>query len=214
MVNSLQEYQRYKVISPVTLPTGLLDGGIVTFIHDGFVFKNGNRYSALRYGDIIGESNLLMRISSNCQWAFYFDSQLCDCKWQLENSKRKIVEAGKGLLIFAHDQNGKGVSPEDHWLIYAEGQRRGSELVVDAYTQLGFKEDYREYEDIITILQHYNIHKIRLLTNNPRRKEFFVDQGISVQVESLEQPLHQHLKSEYQSKKQKLGHWLKLEEEK
>lgn len=213
MKDSLKIYPEYKVIGPTILPLHLSNGQIADFVQEGFVFELGKRYSALRYGNITGEKKLLARISSNCQWAFYFDSQLCDCRWQLEESKRRIVEEGKGLLIFAHDQNGKGVSLEDHWLIYSEGQRRGLELVVDAYESLGFKEDYREYEDIITILRHYEIETIRLLTNNPHRKEFLVDKGILVAIESLEEPLHPHLKSEYHAKKHKLGHWLRLGEE-
>lgn len=123
-------------------------------------------------GDIQNSDNLLVRVSSNCQWAFYFESNYCDCKWQMEEAKRRVVEEGQGLIIFAHDQHGKGVPIEDHWKIYAEGQRRGLELVVDAYEQIGFREYYREYDDVMGILQHYGVRSVRLLTNNPNRRNF------------------------------------------
>lgn len=202
-------YGNYSVVGPVRLPLAFGNGRVAEFLHDGFRFPHG-RYSALYVGNLQSSENLLVRISSNCQWAFYFDSQLCDCRWQMEEAKKKIVQEGKGLVIFAHDQNGKGIPLEDHWLIYAEGQRQGQELVVDAYKQLGFREDYRDYDDVVRILQHYGIKSIRLLTNNPRRKQFFEDRGIVISLESLEQPINEHLKQEYRSKKCKLGHLLKV----
>ncbi len=208
-IETHKHYGNYSVTGSVELPLDLGDGRIVKFTHEGFRFPSG-RYSAIRRGDLRDSSSLLTRIESNCQWAFYFDSQLCDCRWQMEEAKRKIFQEGRGLIIFAHDQNGKGIPLEDHWLIYAEGQRRGLELVVDAYEQLGFREDYRDYNDMITILQHYQIKSVRLLTNNPRKIKAFDSSGITASVESLEQPINEHLKQEYLSKKHKLGHLLKV----
>lgn len=209
-IKTHRHHGNYSVIGPVRLPLGLRDGNIVEFTHDGFRFPHG-KYSALYVGDVQNsQDDILVRISSNCQWAFYFGSQLCDCRWQIEEAKRRIADEGRGMVIFAHDQHGKGVPIEDHWLIYAEGQRRGHELVVDSYTRLGLREDYRDYADIITILRHYNIKKIRLMTNSPARKEFFERQGIGVFIEGIEQHINPHLKREYSSKKKKLGHFLRV----
>jgi len=209
-VTTFRNYGNYSVTGPVKLPVALVDKRVVEFTHEGFRFPTG-KYSALYLGDIKDPNNLLVRVSSNCQWAFYFGSQLCDCSWQMEEAKRRIAEGGKGLIIFAHDQNGKGITLEDHWLIYAEGQRRGLELVVDAYEQLGFREDYRDYKDIVNILRHYVVRNIRLLTNSPRRIKSFENTGIGVEVENLEQPITHHLKQEYRSKKHKLGHLLRVD---
>ena len=208
-IQTVKHYGHYSVVGPVKLPLALVDGRVAEFIHDGFKFPSG-RYSVIYQGTIRDSDKLLVRITSNCQWAFYFDSQYCDCRWQNEEAKRRINEEGRGLIIFAHDQNGKGVPLEDHWLIYAEGQKRGLELVVDAYEQLGFREDYRDYRDIIKVLQHYGIKSVRLLTNSPRKKKAFDGSGIKVTVENFEQPINPHLKQEYRSKKHKLGHWLKV----
>lgn len=197
----------YSMTGPVELPVET-DSKIVKFIHYGFKFSHG-RYSVLYLGDLQNSEKILVRISSNCQWAFYFGSQLCDCRWQIEEAKRQIVQEGKGLIIFAHDQNGKSISLEDHWLIYAEGQRKGHELVVDAYEQLGFREDYRQYDDIWDILRHYKVQSIRLMTNSPRREKYFRECGIKVSIEHLEQPMNEHLQQEYRSKKHKLGHYLR-----
>ena len=208
-VQTVQHYGSYSVIGPTKLHLSLVDGTVAEFTHEGFRFPGG-RYSALYRGEIRNYSDLLLRIESNCQWAFYFDSTLCDCRWQMEEAKRRINEEGKGLIVFAHDQNGKGLPLEDHWTIYAEGQRRGLELVVDAYTQLGFKEDYRDYRDAVEILKHYGIPSVRLLTNNPNKSKAFNGSGISVYVENLEQPIHDKLKPEYRAKKHKLNHSLRV----
>ncbi|MFA5797335.1 MAG: hypothetical protein WC916_04840 [Candidatus Woesearchaeota archaeon] len=208
-IETITHYGHYTVTGPTTLPVALTDGTTVEFVHKGFKFPQG-RYGVLLKGSIESADDILVRVSSNCQWAFYFSSRLCDCKYQMEESQRRIVKKGNGLIIFAHDQNGKGVPLEDHWLIYSEGQKRGLELVVDAYTQIGFKEDYRNYNDVLTILQHYDIKNMTLLTNNPNRITFFKENGITTKVENIEQPLNQNLEQEYQSKKYKLGHLLNL----
>jgi|SRR3989344_942847 len=208
-IKIVKDYGHYSVTGPVKLPISLIDEKVQEFIHEGFKFPSG-RYSALYLGGIKNSKDLLVRISSNCQWAFYFGSLLCDCKWQLEESKRRISDENLGLIIFAHDQNGKGVSIENHWKIYSEGQKRGLELVVDAYKQLGFQEDYRNYDDIVDVLKHYKVENIRLLTNNPNRIRFLKKKGFSVKIENLEQPINPYLKQEYRSKKWKLKHLLKI----
>ena len=208
-IQTVKHYGHYSVTGPVTLPLELTNGTTTEFIHDGFKFPSG-RYSSIYLGNIRNSSDLLVRFESNCQWAFYFGSKYCDCKWQMEEAKKRIKEDGKGLIIFAHDQNGKGIPLEDHWLIYAEGQRRGLELVVDAYQQLGFREDYRNYNDAVEIVKHYGLSSIRLLTNNPRKIQAFEDCGIKVTPENVEQSIHPHLKAEYKAKKGKLMHMLKV----
>ena len=208
-IETVRYYGHYTVTGPVTLPLSVGDQ-VSTFTHDGFLFRE-SRYSSLYKGEIGNADNLLVRVSSNCQWAFYFGSQYCDCVWQMEESKRRIAEEGKGLIVFAHDQHGKGVGIEKHWMVYAEGQRQGLELVVDAYEQLGLNEDYRDYGDVMDILNHYGISTIRLLTNSPRRIEIFERSGIHVvSIEPLEQPINPHLKQEYGAKKRKLDHFLKV----
>lgn len=212
LVDSIvHNYGHYSVTGPVRLPLKLLDGKIVNFIHYGFRFRE-QHYGVLLYGNIDSFCSELVpvRISSNCQWSFYFDSQYCDCRWQLEMAKLKIAE--QGIIIFCHDHHGKGVGIENHWKVYAEGQKQGCELVVDAYTSLGFKEDYRDYNDIIAILKHYDVKKIQLLSNGPQRKKFFEDNGFCVTLENLEEPIHDNLKEEYCAKKHKLGHLLKVDD--
>jgi GTP cyclohydrolase II len=92
---------------------------------------------------------------------------LCDCEWQREESKRRVADSEYGLILFATEQHGKGVGQRNHFRIYSEGQRRGLELVVDAYRMLGFNEDYREYGGAAAILEARGIKSLKLLTNSP-----------------------------------------------
>src|SRR4030095_6738264 len=153
-------------------------------------------------------------IESICIWAHLFDSQFCDCDWQLGEAKRRIDEEGNGLIIFAFDQHGKAVGLRNHFIVYAEGQRRGHELVVDAYTSLGFDEDYRkDYRDIADILHHFGVKNIRLMSNNPKRIKLLKKTGIEIERVRIEAPLNSYNKPELTTKKNKLCHLLTLKED-
>jgi len=71
----------------------------------------------------------------------------------MEGSKRLMANEGAGLFVYAFEDHGKGVGVRNHFLIYAEGERQGLELVVGAYQNLGFREDCRNYDDSIEILR-------------------------------------------------------------
>jgi 3,4-dihydroxy 2-butanone 4-phosphate synthase/GTP cyclohydrolase II len=207
-ITTIKQFGSYSVTGPTKLHLQLAGSKKISlFTHYGFKF-GPNRYSAIIKGNIKGKRNILVRISSNCQWSFYFDNQYCDCRWQLEKAKELINAEDKGLIIFAHDQHGKGVGIEDHWKIYAEGQKRKLELVVDSYIQLGYHEDYREYDEVAEILKHFQLNEMRLLTNAPKRIKALERHGLKVQRVKLEEPLNPHLKEEYVTKKRKLGHLL------
>lgn len=210
-ITTVHQFGSYSVTGPTKLHLKLEDSKkIALFTHEGFKF-GPNRYSVVYKGKISGKKNLLVRISSNCQWSFYFDNQYCDCRWQLEHAKELISKEGEGLIIFAHDQHGKGVGIEDHWKVYAEGQKRKLELVVDSYKQLGYKEDYRTYDEIAEILKHYKLNDVRLLTNAPRRIQELKRYGLKVKRIKLEEPINPYLKEEYVTKKRKLGHLLNFD---
>ena len=210
-IKTVHQLGRYELIGPVKLPLKLSDGKISEFSIWYFSFPKG-QYAALVKGDIRGAKSPLIRIESVCIWAHLFDSQYCDCGWQLEEAKRRIDEEGTGLIIFAFDQHGKSVGLRNHFIVYAEGQRRGHELVVDAYTSLGFDEDYRkDYQDVADIMRHFGVNNIRLMSNNPKRIDFIKKLGIEVNRVPLETPLNSCNKLEMTTKKAKLCHLLKLE---
>jgi len=126
----------------------------------------------------------------------------------LEESKRLIAVANSGVIVYAFDDHGKGVGVRNHFLIYAEGQRRGFELVVDAYEQLGFQEDYRNYDDIVKILRDVGVDRLSLLTNSPRKIGALEKSGLDVERVPLIAPSNPHNRQELSVKASKLGHLL------
>ena len=112
------------------------------------------------------------------------------------------------MIVYAFDDHGKGVGVRNHFLIYAEGQRRGFELVVDAYEQLGFQEDYRNYDDIVKILRDVGVDRLSLLTNSPRKIGALEKSGLDVERVPLIAPSNPHNRQELSVKASKLGHLL------
>jgi 3,4-dihydroxy 2-butanone 4-phosphate synthase/GTP cyclohydrolase II len=211
-IKTVHQHGRYELIGPVNLPIKLLTGKLSNFNAWYFGFPGG-RYAALVKGNPRAQKRPLVRFESVCIWSHLFNSQYCDCDWQLDEAKRLIDAEGHGIVIFAFDHHGKAVGLRNHFIVYAEGQRRGHELVVDAYRSLGFNEDYRtDYSDAADILKHFGVTRIRLLSNNPQRIKLIKQAGIDVKRVAHEMKLNENNRSELIAKKQKLGHPLTLRE--
>ena len=199
----------FDVIGPVTVPTGGSDGLVRLWKAWYYGFPNG-QYSALIYGELPSSKPTMVRISSMCIWGHLFGSQLCDCGWQLDEARRRIVEHGAGVIVFCHDQHGKGVGLRNHYRIYSDGQEAGLDLVVGAYKHLGFKEDYREYGDVARILRDLGVKSVRLLSNSPKRVTTLRQHGLEVEIAPIEMAVNNLNASELGVKKWTLHHSLKL----
>lgn len=210
-IKTVKQFGRYEVIGPVKLPLRLSNGNITSKFSIWYFEFPAGRYAALVAGNTGMKKNLLVRIESACIWGHIFESQYCDCKWQLEEAKNRIENEGAGIIIFALDQHGKSVGIRNHFLVYAEGLRKKMEYVVDAYKSLGFDIDYRKnYSDAADILNHFGVDAVRLLSNNPERISLLRKTGIKVKRVSLEAPLNNWNKAELFAKKLKVGHLLRL----
>lgn len=73
---------------------------------------------------------------------------------------------------------------------------------MDVYNTLGVKPDQRNYDNVITILTHFNIKKVRLMSNNPQKIEALRKTGIEVKVISSDAPLDKYNKMELAKKKE------------
>ena len=152
----------------------------------------------------------LVRIQSACALGDLFDSKWCDCAWQFAEAKRRIFAEGSGLLIHAFDQHGKGVGLENHFRVYAEGQKRSLELLTDAFDFLGLRYENRDYQPVAAVLKQLGIESFRLLTNDPVRLDFFNSEGFHVEREPLEAPLDEYNSQELKIKKEAFHHFLSL----
>lgn len=207
IIKSVRQFGRYELVGPVRLPLALKDGQVAEFQIWYFSFPGG-QYAALVKGKPSRVNQPLVRLESVCIWAHLFGSQSCDCGWQMEEAKMRICREGVGLVIFAFDEHGKGIGIRNHFLVYAEGQRRKQELVSQAYRGLGLDVDYRHsHRDVADILRHFGINHIRLMSNNPDRLKGLRRAGIRVRRVPLRAPVNSLNKAELRAKK-KLGQML------
>ena len=190
------------------MPLKLVNNKVSDFKLSLFKFEKEN-YHVLEKGKVDGRTNVIVRIESACPFAHLYGSQLCDCEWQLKKALEIIDDAGAGLLIYALDQHGRGVGLENHVRVYMQEQKLGLDTV-EAHLSLGLEVDARDYSDVLSILRHYHLKKIILLTNNPHRIDFLTKNGIQVTRMPLEMPLNKYNEKELRVKKEKMGHLLSL----
>lgn len=118
----------------------------------------------------------LIRIHSSCLTGDIFSSQRCDCGNQLDFAMREIGAVG-GIFIYLN-QEGRGIGLSEKIKAY-NLQSNG----VDTYhanIELGFDPDLRKYDIAAEILQHFNVHNVKLITNNPDKVSSLQIHGIEV----------------------------------
>lgn len=202
---------KFEIIGKFELPLLLPNSKVSIFniLHITF-FNSKHKYYIIYKGSLKNMKNPLFRIESVCNYAHLFNSQRCDCRWQMMEFLKIIDDKREGLLIFCLDQHGKLI-PEGtrgHALIYALGQLQNQELVVDAYVKNGFKEDYRDYTEVTDILKYFGIKEVRLFSSNPKRIKNIENKGIKVNKIKHEQKMNPWVCEELIFKKTKLKHHL------
>jgi 3,4-dihydroxy 2-butanone 4-phosphate synthase/GTP cyclohydrolase II len=161
---------------------------------------------ALVCGDISDGKDVLVRVHSKCLTGDVFHSARCDCGPQLDTALERIVEEGRGVLLYLN-QEGRGIGLTNKIRAYAL-QDQGLDTV-EANEQLGFKADQRDYGIGAQILSDLGIKTMRLLTNNPRKFVGLQGYGLSVsEAVPLEIAASEHTRKYLKTKKDKLGHKL------
>lgn len=202
---------KYKQIGPVKLPLNW-DNQVKECVLRYFDFS-GSRYLVVEVGDIDPNNSkeTLIRIQSACVLGDLFQSRWCDCDYQFKEAKRLLFETGRGLLIHGYDQNGKGLTLENHFRVYAEGQAHNLELLTQAFDFLELKYENRHYDDIGTIIKDfYNINSLKLMTNDPIRIDFFKDNGFDIERLGIQPPIDEFNETELRIKKDIFGHLIKM----
>lgn len=148
-------------------------------------------------------SEALVRIHSECLTGDVFSSLHCDCGSQLDLSLEKLAAADFGILIYLK-QEGRDIGLTNKLRAY-HLQQQGLDTV-DANLALNLPVDNRDYQPAIALLNHYQIHDMKLLTNNPDKVNALTKAGFNVKRVEIKIDSHQHNHGYLQTKKHKLAH--------
>ena len=179
------------------------------FTAHAFVAADGagdREHLACVLGDIDGEP-VLVRVHSECITGDVLGSQRCDCGAQLEMAMEIIGTAGRGVLLYLRNHEGRGIGLT-HKLRAYELQDDGHDTV-EANLHQGLPIDARDYAIAAQMLAHLGVRNVRLLTNNPAKLQSLADMGIAVSERVPLQTLPSMENSDYlRTKRDKLGHLL------
>ncbi len=170
--------------------------------------NSGEVHLALKKGKWTREEAVLVRVHSSCVTGDILGSLRCDCGEQLHKAMELINESGKGLVLYMH-QEGRGIGLLNKLKAY-KLQEEGMDTV-EANLELGFKSDERDYGVGAQILHHLGVSKIKLLTNNPKKRAGLIGYGLEI-VENIGIPIVPNLHNHHylKTKKEKMGHHLDL----
>ncbi len=165
---------------------------------------------ALVMGDISTEQPVLVRVHSECLTGDVFSSLRCDCGEQIALAMQSIAEEERGVFLYMR-QEGRGIGFHNKILAYAL-QDKGMDTV-EANVALGLPPDLRDYGIGAQILADLGLHKIRLLTNNPKKVIGLEGYGLKV-VETITIVTSPNPYNRYylETKQKKLGHHLGVED--
>jgi 3,4-dihydroxy 2-butanone 4-phosphate synthase/GTP cyclohydrolase II len=170
-----------------------------------FKEKNStNEHLALIKGEWEKDEPVMVRVHSSCFTGDILGSLRCDCGEQLHKSMKMVEAEGKGAILYMN-QEGRGIGLLNKLKAYRL-QEQGMDTV-EANLHLGFQMDQRDYGIGAQILRHLNITKLRLITNNPKKRVGLIGYGLEI-VENIpiEVDANPHNEKYLQTKRDKLGH--------
>ena len=191
-----------KFVESARLPTEWAEFTIYGFEDD----QTKKEHIALVLGNVSDGEAVDIRMHSECLTGDAMFSRRCDCGPQLEAALKHIAEVGRGVVLYLR-QEGRGIGLINKIKAY-HLQDEGADTV-EANEQLGFDADLREYSIAHDMLQHLQIKKIRLMTNNPRKVNALEENGVEV-VERLPWKHGENIHNSHylSTKAEKLGHLL------
>lgn len=174
------------------------------------IFENtvdGKEHVAVVKGDISTPDPVLVRVHSECLTGDIFGSHRCDCGPQLHAALEQIDREGRGVVLYMR-QEGRGIGLANKIKAYAL-QEQGLDTV-EANVHLGFPPDPRDYGIGAQILTELGVKKMRLMTNNPKKRVGLQSHGLEVtELVPLEVPPTVDNIGYLETKRDKMGHILR-----
>ena len=137
-----------------------------------------SEHIALVHGDLGDGADVLTRVHSECLTGDVFGSRRCDCGPQLDEALQRVVEEGRGVVVYLRGHEGRGIGLVAKLQAYQ--LQDGGRDTVDANLDLGLPADARHYGAATQILRDLGVKSVRLLTNNPAKTTGLESYGIPV----------------------------------
>jgi len=184
----------------VNLPTEWGDFEMIAYTQ----LNTGENHLALVKGTWDLDEPVLVRVHSSCVTGDIFGSCRCDCGPQLHKAMEMIQKEGKGVIVYMN-QEGRGIGLVNKLKAY-NLQENGFDTV-EANLQLGFKMDQRDYGIGAQILRSLNVSKMKLMSNNPKKRAGLIGYGLEI-VENvpIEIASNPHNENYLRTKRDKMDH--------
>lgn len=196
----LQKETLIERVTDVDMPTQHGDFKLTAYRQ----LNGGDIHLALSKGTWEKDEPVLVRVHSSCVTGDIFGSCRCDCGQQLQGAMEMVDRAGKGVVVYMN-QEGRGIGLINKLKAY-KLQEEGYDTV-EANLKLGFKMDHRDYGIGAQILRDLGVSKIKLISNNPKKRAGLLGYGLEI-VESvaIEYEPNVHNERYLKTKRDKMGH--------
>lgn len=184
----------------VDMPTKYGDFKLIAFQEK----NTSNEHLALIKGEWKKDDPVLVRVHSSCFTGDILGSLRCDCGDQLHTAMKMVEKEGRGAILYMN-QEGRGIGLLNKLKAYRL-QEQGMDTV-EANLHLGFQMDQRDYGVGAQILRYLGITKLRLMSNNPKKRVGLIGYGLEI-IENVPIQIHPNPHNEryLQTKRDKLGH--------
>jgi 3,4-dihydroxy 2-butanone 4-phosphate synthase/GTP cyclohydrolase II len=170
-----------------------------------FDVASGVTYLALSKGDVADGRPVLVRLHSECLTGDVLGSLRCDCGVQLRAALRIVAAEGRGAVVYATGQEGRGIGLVNKLKAYM--LQDGGADTVDANVALGLPVDARRYDEAAAVLRALGVGPIRLLSNNPAKREGLEAAGVPVaEIVPLATAAHARNLGYLRTKRERMDH--------
>ncbi len=194
-----------RIVAIANLPSKFGQFQIAAFWNN----RDDKEHVAILRGDVHGQSDVPIRVHSECLTGDVLGSLRCDCRDQLIESLKLIGQMERGALLYLR-QEGRGIGLINKIRAYSL-QDYGLDTV-EANLALGFKDEERDFAVAAHMIHSLKIRSVQLMTNNPYKIQELEKHGVIISKRlQHELPSNPHNRDYLATKVAKMGHYLEMD---